>query len=133
MLAGKIGILRTLPPAEQWGIDKLRHTAKGLHIAWPGGMSYPDFVRTLDPQKPAHLAMLNACTVLFRGAGYTAFDGSLPDTNLVHGALAMHYAHATAPLPPHLDRDSRATGLAPSKRQAVPPRALAWPPGPTAP
>jgi exoribonuclease R len=104
MIAGKIGILRTLPPAEQWGIDKLRHTAKGLHIAWPGGMSYPDFVRSLDPHKPAHLAMLTACTVLFRGAGYTAFDGSLPDTNLVHGALAMHYAHATAPLRRLVDR-----------------------------
>jgi exoribonuclease R len=104
MLEGRIGILRTLPPAEQWGIDKLRHTAKGLQISWPGDLSYPDFVRTLDPQQPAHLAMLNACTVLFRGAGYTAFDGSLPDTNLVHGALAMHYAHATAPLRRLVDR-----------------------------
>jgi len=77
MIAGRIGLLRTLPPAEQWGIDKLRHTAKGLNIDWPGRLSYPDFVRTLGPRKPAHLAMLNACTVLFRGAGYTAFDGSL--------------------------------------------------------
>src|SRR5664279_3890031 len=120
MLAGKIGILRTLPPAEQWGIDKLRHTARGLHIEWPGGMSYPDFVRTLDPQKPAHLAMLNACTVLFRGAGYTAFDGSLPDTNLVHGALAMHYAHATAPLRRLVDRYSGETCLALSNGTDVP-------------
>jgi len=104
MIAGKIGILRTLPQAEQWGIDKLRHTAKGLHIAWPGTLSYPEFVRSLDPHKPAHLAMLTACTVLFRGAGYTAFDGALPDANLVHGALAMHYAHATAPLRRLVDR-----------------------------
>ena len=112
MIAGKIGILRTLPPAEQWGIDKLRHTAKGLHIAWPGTRSYPEFVRSLDPQKPTHLAMLNACTVLFRGAGYTAFDGSLPDTNLVHGALGMHYAHATAPLRRLVDRYVGETCLA---------------------
>ncbi|HSN10988.1 MAG TPA: RNB domain-containing ribonuclease, partial [Propionibacteriaceae bacterium] len=104
MIEGRIGILRTLPPAEQSGIDKLRHTAKGLHISWPGDLSYPDFVRSLDPHKPTHLAMLNACTVLFRGAGYTAFDGSLPDGNLVHGALAMHYAHATAPLRRLVDR-----------------------------
>jgi exoribonuclease R len=112
MIAGKVGILRTLPPAEQWGIDKLRHTANGLHIAWPGGMSYPDFVRSLDPHKPAHLAMLTACTVLFRGAGYTAFDGTLPDANLVHGALAMHYAHATAPLRRLVDRYVGETCLA---------------------
>jgi exoribonuclease R len=112
MIAGKVGILRTLPPAEQWGIDKLRHTAKGLHIAWPGDLSYPDFVRSLDPTRPTHLAMLNACTVLFRGAGYTAFDGSLPDGNLVHGALAMHYAHATAPLRRLVDRYVGETCLA---------------------
>ncbi len=112
MIAGKVGILRTLPPAEQWGIDKLRHTAKGLHIDWPGHLSYPDFVRSLDPRKPTHLAMLNACTVLFRGAGYTAFDGSLPDANLVHGALAMHYAHATAPLRRLVDRYVGETCLA---------------------
>ncbi len=112
MTAGMVGILRTLPPAEQWGIDKLRHTAKGLHIAWPGDVSYPDFVRSLDPTKPTHLAMLNACTVLFRGAGYTSFDGSLPDTNLVHGALAMRYAHATAPLRRLVDRYVGETCLA---------------------
>lgn len=112
MIAGKIGILRTLPPAEQWGIDKLRNTAKGLHIAWPGGMTYPDFVRSLDASKPAHLAMLTACTVLFRGAGYTAFDGTLPDVNLVHGALGMRYAHATAPLRRLVDRYVGETCLA---------------------
>jgi len=120
MIAGRIGILRTLPPAEQWAIDKLRHTAKGLHIAWPGTLSYPDFVRSLDPQKPTHLAMLNACTVLFRGAGYTAFDGSLPATNLVHGALAMHYAHATAPLRRLVDRYVGETCLALSGGTEVP-------------
>ena len=104
MIAGKVGILRTLPPAEQWGIDKLRHAAKGLHIAWPGSMSYPEFIRTLKPTVPAHLAMMNASTVLFRGAAYTAFDGALPDGNLVHGALAMRYAHTTAPLRRLVDR-----------------------------
>lgn len=104
MIAGRVGILRTLPPAEQRDVDRLRHTARGLHIHWPGSMSYPDFVRTLDPSVPAHQAMMTACTVLFRGAAYTTFDGALPDGNLVHGALAMHYAHATAPLRRLVDR-----------------------------
>ncbi len=112
MIDGKVGILRTLPPAEQWGVDKLRHTAKGLHIDWPGNVSYPDFVRGLDPKKPAHLAMIDASTVLFRGAGYTAFDGSMPAENLVHAALAMHYAHATAPLRRLVDRYVGETCLA---------------------
>ncbi|MBI4899111.1 MAG: RNB domain-containing ribonuclease [Actinobacteria bacterium] len=112
MIEGKVGILRTLPSAEQRGVDKLRHTAKGLHIDWPGDVSYADFLRNLDPTKPTHLAMIDASTMLFRGAGYTAFDGSLPDGNLVHGALAMHYAHATAPLRRLVDRYVGETCLA---------------------
>ncbi len=120
MIAGKVGILRTLPPAEQWGIDKLRHTAKGLHIPWPGALSYPDFIRTLDPTKPTHQAMMNASTVLFRGAAYTAFDGSLPSGNLVHGALAMRYAHATAPLRRLVDRYVGETCVALSSGTEVP-------------
>ncbi len=120
MIAGKVGILRTLPPAEQWGIDKLRHAAKGLHIPWPGGMSYPEFIRTLKPTVPAHLAMMTASTVLFRGAAYTAFDGTLPTTNLVHGALAMRYAHATAPLRRLVDRYVGETCVALCAGVAVP-------------
>lgn len=120
MIAGKVGILRTLPPAEQWGIDKLRHAAKGLHIPWPSSMSYPEFIRTLKPTVPAHLAMMNASTVLFRGAAYTPFDGALPTTNLVHGALAMRYAHATAPLRRLVDRYVGETCVALSAGVAVP-------------
>ncbi len=104
MLAGNVGLLRTLPPAEQFAIDKLRRTAKSLGIRWPGAMTYPELVRSLDPTKPAHLAMMNACTLLFRGAGYLAFDGSAPTANVQHGALAMPYAHVTAPLRRLVDR-----------------------------
>jgi exoribonuclease R len=120
MIAGKVGILRTLPPAEQWGIDKLRRAAKGLRIPWPGSMSYPEFIRTLKPTVPAHLAMMNASTVLFRGAAYTPFDGALPTTNLVHGALAMRYAHTTAPLRRLVDRYVGETCVALSAGVAVP-------------
>ena len=103
MLDAKVGVLRTLPPAQQYGIDKLRRVAKGLHIAWPGSMGYPEFVRSLDPTHPKHLAMLNACTALFRGAGYAAFDGEVPEQAL-HGAMNTPYAHATAPLRRLVDR-----------------------------
>ena len=37
------------------------------------------FVRGLDPKVPPHAAMLHACTVLFRGAGYRAFTAGVPD------------------------------------------------------
>lgn len=98
-----IGILRTLPPAEQWAIDRLRRVAKALRIRWPGSLTYPEFVRSLDPTRADHAAMLNACTRLFRGAGYEAFAGSQPEQPL-HAALATEYAHCTAPLRRLVDR-----------------------------
>lgn len=104
MLDGHVGILRTLPPTDQGSLDRLRHVAKSLHIPWPGSMAYPDFVRSLDPTKPAHLAMLNACTMLFRGAGYTVVDASTDPAKVQHAALAANYAHATAPLRRLVDR-----------------------------
>ena len=103
MLAGRIGILRTLPPAESSALQRLRRTADALQISWPDQQSYPEFVRSLDPTIAPHAAMLNACTELFRGAGYAAFDGDLP-TQTQHAALAVDYAHATAPLRRLIDR-----------------------------
>lgn len=103
MLDAGVGILRTLPPARQVGIDRLRRVAKGLKIRWPGAMTYPEFVRSLDSSQPTHLAMLYACTALFRGAGYVAFDGEVPDQPL-HGAMNAPYAHTTAPLRRLVDR-----------------------------
>ncbi|WP_246227054.1 hypothetical protein [Propioniciclava coleopterorum] len=80
MLAGGVGVLRTLPPSRQADVDRLRRVAKALRIRWPGSVTYPEFVRALDPAQPRDLAMLNACTTLFRGAGYVAFDGEAPSS-----------------------------------------------------
>lgn len=119
MMDGRIGILRTLPPAEQQDVDKLRHIAKGLRLAWPGAMGYPEFVRSLDPAVPAEAAMLNACARLFRGAGYSAFDGEVPKQPL-HAALAADYAHCTAPLRRLVDRYAGETCVALCAGEPVP-------------
>lgn len=103
MLAGNIGILRTLPPADQRATDRLRRTAKALHVAWPGSMTYPEFVRSLNPDDPKHAAMIVACTTLLRGAGYTCFNGE-PPNQIDHAAIAAPYAHVTAPLRRLVDR-----------------------------
>ena len=103
MLDGGVGILRTLPPARDSGLGKLRRTAAALGIRWPHSMDYPDFVRSLDPSQPRHAAMLNACTLLFRGAGYAAFNGELP-AQTEHAAISAPYAHCTAPLRRLVDR-----------------------------
>lgn len=103
MIYGQIGILRTLPPADNGSLRRLRQTAKALHINWPAELDYPEFVRSLDPAKAEHAAMLTACTTLFRGASYRAFSGGVPD-DAEHAALAMEYAHTTAPLRRLVDR-----------------------------
>ncbi len=103
MMSGGQGILRTLPPAKDEALDRLRRTAAALDIPWPRAMPYAAFVRSLDAALPAHAAMLNACTRLFRGAGYAAFSGKVPDQP-IHAAIAAPYAHVTAPLRRLVDR-----------------------------
>nr|WP_156612106.1 RNB domain-containing ribonuclease [Auraticoccus cholistanensis] len=103
MISAEVGVLRTLPPADERSLRRLRETSRALGIDWPPGLDYPQFVRTLDPGVPAHAAMLRACTTLFRGAGYAAFDGSVPEV-VEHAALACRYAHTTAPLRRLVDR-----------------------------
>jgi exoribonuclease R len=103
MVYARVGILRTLPPADPRDVQRLHRTARALGIAWPAEQLYPDFVRTLDPSKPTHAAMIVACTRLLRGAGYVTFNGELPD-QAQHSALASEYAHVTAPLRRLVDR-----------------------------
>ena len=103
MVYGRVGILRTLPPADPRDVQRLHRTARALGIEWPAELLYPDFVRSLDPTRPEHAAMVVACTRLLRGSGYTAFDGELPEQPL-HAALAAEYAHVTAPLRRLVDR-----------------------------
>ena len=104
MVGAAVGILRTLPAAAPEAIDRLRLSAGVLGVDWPVAQSYPDFVRGLEPGEPAELAVLARCTSLFRGAGYRSFDGSLPDDDLGHAALAARYSHVTAPLRRLVDR-----------------------------
>jgi len=103
MLCGQTGVLRTMPPADSGALRRLRQTARALGIGWPVELDYPDFVRSLDPEQPREAAVLNACTTLFRGAGYKAFSGGVPE-EAEHAALATDYAHVTAPLRRLVDR-----------------------------
>ncbi len=124
MVQGKVGILRTLPAADEHALQTLRRTARALKIEWPSEMGYPEFVRSLDPSEGRGAAMVNACARMFRGAGYVAFNGTVPDEP-EHAALAMNYAHATAPLRRLVDRYVGEVCLALSANRAVPEWALA--------
>ncbi|GAB3656937.1 RNB domain-containing ribonuclease [Nocardioides korecus] len=103
MIEHRVGVLRTLPPAPDGAVDRLRRTARALGIDWPAEVGHADLIRTLDPTRPADAAMVVAATTLLRGAAYAAFDGELPD-QLEHAALASPYAHVTAPLRRLVDR-----------------------------
>jgi VacB/RNase II family 3'-5' exoribonuclease len=103
MVYARVGILRTLPPADPRDVQRLHRTARALGIEWPAEQLYPDFIRALDPSKPTHAAMIVSCTRLLRGAGYVTFNGELPE-QAQHSALASEYAHVTAPLRRLADR-----------------------------
>ncbi|MGN6087763.1 MAG: RNB domain-containing ribonuclease [Actinomycetales bacterium] len=103
MLDGRIGILRTLPPAPESAETRLRATAASLGVDWPAEESFAALVPGLDPSRPAVAALVQEATVLLRGAGYTAFDGELPKQP-EHAAVAAPYSHVTAPLRRLVDR-----------------------------
>ena len=103
MVRAKVGVLRTLPPAPDDAVERLRRTARALGVDWPASVSAPDFLRALDPARPEDAAMAVAATSLLRGASYAAFDGQLPEQT-EHAALASTYAHVTAPLRRLVDR-----------------------------
>jgi VacB/RNase II family 3'-5' exoribonuclease len=103
MTEGKTGVLRTLTPADPRDVEKLRRVAAALRVDWPSDTSYPDFIRSLDPARADHAAMLTSSTMLLRGSGYVSFDGELPEQPF-HSALASTYAHVTAPLRRLVDR-----------------------------
>ena len=103
MLDGGVGILRTMPPAPPDAVAKFRRQARALGTPWPEDQRYGDYLRQLDGTKPKNLAILHAAASLFRGAGYTPFDGTRP-TGIDQAAVGAPYAHVTAPLRRLVDR-----------------------------
>lgn len=103
MLAGEVGILRTLPAPGHRELLRFHRQAAALGVRWPAELQYGDFLRTLDRTDGRHLALIHEATRLFRGAGYTPFEGAVPEV-AEHAAVAAPYAHVTAPLRRLVDR-----------------------------
>jgi exoribonuclease R len=103
MLEAKIGILRTMPAPSAEQFDAFRRQTEVLGRPWPADASYGDYLKSLDRSDPVALAVLQAATGLFRGAGYVAMNGTAP-TDPTQSALAAPYAHVTAPLRRLVDR-----------------------------
>ncbi|GAB2898870.1 RNB domain-containing ribonuclease [Neomicrococcus lactis] len=103
MLEHKVGILRTMPAPDEPSIAKFRAQAKALGAPWSQDVKYGEFLRSLDLSDPKQLALMHQASSLFRGAGYTAFDGEAPEEP-AQSAIAAPYAHTTAPLRRLIDR-----------------------------
>lgn len=147
MMTADVGILRTMPPAEPDDYRRLRRVARALRMDWPQDLAYPDLVRSLDHAVPSHAAFLDQALSLFRGAGYLALpqtppqageqgseqageqggssrggEGDQDTTNhtTIHAAIAVPYAHVTAPLRRLVDRYGLEVCLALSAGRPVP-------------
>ena len=103
MLDGKVGILRTMPAPDERSLLHFKRQTQALGKPWDGDISYGEYLRTLDGSDPKQLAILHSAGMLFRGAGYTPFDGEVPE-NVVQSAIGAPYAHTTAPLRRLIDR-----------------------------
>lgn len=103
MLKGGVGILRTMPGPDQKAVERFRREARALGVEWPQDQPYGELLRSLDRDDPRQLALIHEATSLFRGAGYTPFDGAAPAAP-DHAAVAAPYAHVTAPLRRLVDR-----------------------------
>jgi exoribonuclease R len=103
MLQGNVGILRTMPEPDRQAMERYRLQTLALGTPWPEDVPYGDYLRTLDTTQPRQAALMHAAASLFRGAGYTAFDGDRPEKTL-QAAVAASYAHTTAPLRRLVDR-----------------------------
>jgi exoribonuclease R len=119
MLDGRVGLLRTMPPPEPQAIRRLRVAAKSLEIPWPDGTSPGRVIAAVDGSDSRGAAFLEHAAELMRGAGYTAFDGDLPELR-VHGGVAGPYAHVTAPLRRLADRYATEVCLALHNGSEVP-------------
>lgn len=119
MLAGGIGILRTLPAAPQGAVDRLRRAAKNLGITWPKGADPGAVLAALDLDQPRHAAFADLAGELLRGAGYTTFRGTPPEDH-DHAGIGGPYAHVTAPLRRLVDRFATEVCLALHAGEPVP-------------
>ncbi len=120
MLAGKVGVLRTMPPPAPDDVEAFRRQTILLGHAWEQDISYGEYLRRLPLDGAQPLAIREAAATLFRGAGYAPFDGAPPE-DTVQAAIGAPYAHTTAPLRRLVDRWSLVVCRALAAGEDVPP------------
>jgi len=115
--AHRTGLFRVMARPEKPAVKRLRFTARGLGIDWPGGMDLDALERRLDQHDPRQAALMLAIRRAGPGASYAPYrEGETP----WHNAMAATYAHATAPLRRLADRYVVQAALAVANGRAVP-------------
>ena len=76
-------------------------------------------ISALDGATPGQAAFLEHAAVLLRGATYTPFEGT-PPADPLHNAVALPYAHVTAPIRRLVDRFGSEVCLALAAGRPVP-------------
>lgn len=117
LFAERTGLFRTMPPVDDSGVQRLRHTARAFGLSWPREQSLVDFERSLDRLDPRAAAFQLAMRRASGRATYEPYqDGVVP----WHAAIAATYTHATAPLRRLADRYVIEAALAISSGRGVP-------------
>ncbi|WP_277680752.1 RNB domain-containing ribonuclease [Saccharomonospora azurea] len=119
MIDAGVGVLRTVPEAGDEAVDWLRRSARALGVPWPDSAGVSEVLAGLDPDDPASLALHAGTVRLLRGAGYTAFDGAVPES-VGHAGIGSPYAHVTAPIRRLVDRFAIEVCLAVAADEPVP-------------
>lgn len=119
MIDHGVGVLRTLPAPEPQAITRMRRVARALGVDWPEGVDVASVVAGLDRTEPGHVSFIEQAASLLRGAGYTAFDGTVP-ADRGHAGVGAPYAHVTAPLRRLVDRFGSSLCVALHAGQPVP-------------
>ena len=79
MLEGKVGILRTMPAPDERSLGALPAARpRALGKPWDGKCQLRRIPAHAGPHDPRQLAIMHSAGMLFRGAGYTPFDGTVP-------------------------------------------------------
>ena len=95
LLAARTGVFRTMPPVDDRGERRLRHTARAFGLDWPREATLAAYEPTLDRDDPRTAAFQLAVRRASGRASYESYrEGIVP----WHSAVAATYCHATAPL-----------------------------------
>ncbi len=99
--AAGTGLFRTMPPVDEHGERRLRHTARAFGLDWPEAMSLAAFEPALPRDDPRTAAFQLAVR---RASGRASYEPYRDDVTPWHAAVAATYTHATAPLRRLADR-----------------------------